>query len=500
MGGGPRAMDASFSVTSGLCFRPLAPRSMRDVISVRGPSKTIMRFNKRATVGLARTLVGVKMPVLNASTRGMSGTRSHRLFSRVLRRYRVPHPANKAMFATRRTGRITGELKCPMLIHPSCILNKRKVRVTVGSGSVSRFVKVVGEVTRSRPVLMSGCLRKGRVRISTMYSKASVLVPNVVRRVRHTKVRSKSDVSMCPTRDLARKTGTGVTRCAEELTGSLRIVNVVGVRFVIYNRSSMCMVRMGPHSDHAMPCVDGMANVPVIPLTARIVAKGGVGSLNCAPKLRPRTSCMTIGVPMFSFRGVHKTSVDLKPRVGSAKRYLKVTGAFSRTLCGTFVKTKVGLPGRGGVVVAIHSRSRTSTMRVKEEFRGVKCRVFTADKATHTLGRTKMGTAPIHGVRRRSPGLLSLVLKRGVSLIVSVPTRNTRRSESKFMVHEGTVRANIGMLATVSATCTLVADLRGASVGGLSLVSVTGIRWSLLGRSSFGWERDWRLRWRREVY
>lgn len=91
------------------------------------------------------------------------------------------------------------------------------------------------------------------------------------------------------------------------------------------------------------------------------------------------------------------------------------------------------------------------------------------------------------GLRRPSPGLVSLVLNRGVSIIVSAPPRNIRRRGSNFIVHHGTVRANIGILADLSATRTLIADLRGASLGRLALMSVTAVsgQWWVMG--SIGW-------------
>lgn len=192
-------MSASFSATSELCFRPLAARSIVNVVGARGPFNMIITFNKRATVGLAGFLDSGNMGVLNASCSTVSVTRSERHFSRLLRGCRVGHPHNMAIVAASRTLSITSGVNCPILLHPSCILNNRGVVVTFGRSSIGRCVTVVLTRGVRGPVLVSGCLRNARLRISTVYSNRSVLVPNVVRRVRHTNIRSNSSVTICPT-------------------------------------------------------------------------------------------------------------------------------------------------------------------------------------------------------------------------------------------------------------------------------------------------------------
>lgn len=477
MGGGPRAMSASFSISSGLCFRPLAPRCIAGVIRTRGPSNTVIRFNNRATVGLAGALGSLKIAVLNASTSRISTTRSERHFSRVLRCYSVREPGKRAIFAMGRTLSTTRSLNCPMLMEPDCILNNRNVRVTTDSSSVERFVNVVAHAVPSlsrRPILMSGCLVNRRIRISTVYSNGGVLVPNVVRRVSHTNVRSNSSVSICPTIALSRGIRGAVISCAGHLTSTLRIVNVVGVRFVILGRR-ICVVRMGPHSSEAMPCVDGMANVPTVTLTAETVLNRGLSSVNCNANLFEGDKCCTVGLPMFSFRGVVNTSASLNPRVGSANRILNVSRSCGRTLLGTFSNKKISLPGSNGVVIAIHSGSGTRIYRVLGTFGSSRFGFCTAPKAHGTLLRTNVSTGPMGGLAKRDPGVVSVLRSNSISLVVGAPARNEHPSESNFGLHQVTIRDNASYLASLSTTGTLVRDAFVIPDSGVSLASVTAL-------------------------
>lgn len=365
VGGGPRAISASFSANSELCFRPLYPRSIVGVVGIRGPVNIIITFNNRATVGLAGFLSNGNVGVLNASTRNVSITRSESGFSGLLRGFRVFHPGKASIAALRNTLGTTSSLKCPILLEPDCIVNNRGVAVTCAGSSIRECVSVVLHRNVRGPILISGCVVNARLRISYVSSNGSILVPNVVRRVRHTNIRDNSSVTICPPCGLRSGVLRGVYSISRGLTLSLKAGNLIGVRCLAC-RGRLCIVRMGPETSHAVPCVDGIAKIPVIRLTAGVVMNSALGRLNCGPKLCGVPPCCTIGIPMFDFRGLGGMGDRLNPRVGSANRILNINGGLGRTLFGKLISTNFGVSSRGvrhrNILVAIAGRSECRVM------------------------------------------------------------------------------------------------------------------------------------------
>lgn len=233
----------------------------------------------------------------------------------------------------------------------------------------------------------------------------------------------------------------------------------MGVRCLVCG-SRLCIVRMGPHSSEAVPCVDGMANIPVISLTAETVLNRGLGSVNCNANLCEGDPCVTIGIPMFDFRGLVGISGRLNPRVGSANRILNITNALRRTLCGKLVNTNCGVGGGNNIFVAIHGSSGTRVNRVTGGCCSLKFEVCTARNATSMLGGCNVSTMDMGGVRRSGAGgALALVRSNGVRCIVSASTGNEVPSESSIGVHHGAIREGVPYLASLSATGTLTSYL-----------------------------------------
>ncbi len=280
VGGGPRAISASCAATSGLCFRPLAPRSIVGVVSFRGPRNMVTSLNNRATVGLTRPLVSENMGVVNASYTTVRETRGHSSFRGVLRSLRVPRPRNETMAGVRSNVRTTTAVNCPILMEPSFILNNETVRVMTGRRRLHRCLGATMRVSRSGPILISGCVRNGRIRISTVYSKLGMFIPNVVRLIRHANMRSNSSVDMCPAFSVSSGIGNAVLRCTGGLNLNVNVMNLCGVRFVISGSSGIFVVRIGPHSSEAIPFLSGTANCDLTSVTARMVLNGDLGRRN----------------------------------------------------------------------------------------------------------------------------------------------------------------------------------------------------------------------------
>lgn len=282
MGGGPRAISASCAASSGLCFRPLAIRSIVGIVRLRGPFKVVISLNNRATVGLTPPLSTLNIPVVNASIRTVSETRGESSFRGIVGRLKVPRPGNLTMASVRRNIGITREVNCPILMHPSFILNNETVRVITDRRDLHRCLRATIRVGASRPILISGCVVNHRLRISTVYSNGSIFIPNVVRRIREANIRDNSSVSVCPAFSISRTIGSGVVSCAIGLNGTVGVVNLFGVRFVTSRGSSIFMVRIGPESSEAIPFLSGTASVPVTSVTAEIVLNRDLGSRNVA--------------------------------------------------------------------------------------------------------------------------------------------------------------------------------------------------------------------------
>lgn len=92
VGCGPRAISASCSVYSHLCFSRLSFRHMLSIVSLRRPHNIVMSMNKRVPGGLTVGLCHRSIPMLNASPVSVSHTRGHGGFSTVLSRLKVSRP------------------------------------------------------------------------------------------------------------------------------------------------------------------------------------------------------------------------------------------------------------------------------------------------------------------------------------------------------------------------------------------------------------------------
>lgn len=104
-----------------------------------------------------------------------------------------------------------------------------------------------------------------------------------------------------------------------------------------------------------------------------------------------------MGTSRFSFSHLRGTSPILNMSVSSANRINYVNSSFSRTLLGTVVSAKFGVPsGRGNVVFSSNTvGSGISLLSTDHTLFTRKCGVCTATKATTFLGTRNMSAAPI---------------------------------------------------------------------------------------------------------
>ncbi len=81
--------------------------------------------------------------------------------------------------------------------------------------------------------------------------------------------------------------------------------------------------------------------------------------------------------------------------VSSANRINYLNSSFGRTLLGTLVTAKCGLPGGTIVLSSKTMRSGISLLRPDHELTSGNFRICTARKATHFLGRGNIPTVTI---------------------------------------------------------------------------------------------------------
>lgn len=160
LGSGPTAVVASGSVTSEICVRPLAMRMMRRLVLGRGPSDILPALNNRTKLGLTVRLSrgnflgrrGVEL--VNAATRAVGGTRSHRRFGSAVRGVNRPVTTSGIIAAMRSNLTFAGAVNCPMILHPTCALNKDNNNVTRGRCRLHRVLRGNLHLSHMNRILM----------------------------------------------------------------------------------------------------------------------------------------------------------------------------------------------------------------------------------------------------------------------------------------------------------------------------------------------------------
>lgn len=164
VGPGVTAMRASRKITSRVCFLPIAPCFIRGIVRGRHPSNVVLTFNKRATLGYNISLCGsgvfrgCNIAILNAPIRTVVSARSHRVFIRGLGRVSMGAVGDRTIRGTTSTHHTTQRLKCPIVIHTTCTLNKLNSNFYSGRRRLGILIR--GTFSFSPRILIRGSLGK----------------------------------------------------------------------------------------------------------------------------------------------------------------------------------------------------------------------------------------------------------------------------------------------------------------------------------------------------
>lgn len=312
IGSGPTAVVASARVTSRICVRPLAIRSMSQVVHRRCPSTVLPALNKRVNLGLTMTLNGANVlsrlgvRVLNAGLTSVSRTRSHRGFGRLVRHLGRPMPTSGAMNAITRTLRFTRRVNCPIVIQPTFAVNNANNNVYRGSSSLGTVTTGNLSLSPTARYLVRGSVTNcGRVRFRMVHSTTSgTVMIYYVRGFSPINVRANSSVIFTPYRALSSHRCRVLHSYTLGLVQTLGVRNNYGIRLTLSPGDCRCgIVRIGPQISHSSTLTSGTANCPVTGVTTGVTIKlalsrvGGPIAKAAFTRFRPTLSCMIYGVP-----------------------------------------------------------------------------------------------------------------------------------------------------------------------------------------------------------
>jgi len=291
----PETVSTDYDTSDRLYFEPL---TLEDVLHIYEREQcwgAIAQFGGQTPLNLALGLQRNGVNIIGTSPQSIEVAEDRKLFATMLRKLRIPQPANGT--ATNETEALAAAqtLGYPVLVRPSFVLGGRAMQIVYSDAELQRYMRFAVEASPERPVLVDQFLEDAtEVDVDCIAdagrfadpAQGHIVMGGLLEHIEFAGVHSGDAAMVLPPHTLTDQVIRTIRDYTHALARELQVIGLMNVQYAVKDDTVYCL-EVNPRASRTIPFVSKAIGVPLAKLAAKVMAGRTLSELGFTQEIWP---------------------------------------------------------------------------------------------------------------------------------------------------------------------------------------------------------------------
>jgi len=425
----PETVSTDYDTSDRLYFEPLTFEDVMNIVDKEKPDGVIVQFGGQTPLNLAKELKKAGVPIIGTSVDSIDTAEDRDKFAKMLKRLKIPHPANGSAKSKKEAKRIASKIGYPMLVRPSYVLGGRAMKIVYNDNSLEEFMEEAKDVSKEHPILIDKFLEGAvEVDVDAVSDGKTTVIGGIMEHIEEAGIHSGDSACVLPPHTLAEEIIEKIRNYTYLLSKELKVKGLLNIQFAVKG-NAVYVLEANPRASRTVPFVSKATGVPLAKVAASVMVDKTLEELGFTKEKIPQHISVKESVLPFSrFSGV---DILLGPEMKSTGEVMGVDSSFGMAFYKSQISAGQDLPKDGRVFISVRNEDKREIIFIAKKLHDMGFEIIATKGTSKVLRSNNIEVKTVGKISEGAGKIPELIKKDEMQLIINTPTGSKSRSDSK---------------------------------------------------------------------
>jgi carbamoyl-phosphate synthase large subunit len=465
----PETVSTDYDTSDKLYFEPLTFEDVMNIIDKEKPDGVIIQFGGQTPLNLAKQLRKAGAPIIGTSVDSIDRAEDRDKFARLLKRLKIPQPANGSAKLKEEAKRIAKKIGYPVLVRPSYVLGGRAMKIVYDESSLNEFIKEAEEVSEGHPILIDKFLEDAvEVDVDAVSDGKLTVIGGIMEHIEEAGIHSGDSACVLPPHTLSDEIIGTIRDYTKVISQELEVKGLINIQLAIKN-DIVYVLEVNPRASRTVPFVSKTTGIPLAKIAAKIMAGKTLEELGFTEEKKLTYVAVKESVLPFSrFSGV---DILLGPEMKSTGEVMGIDKSFGIAFYKSQIAAGQIIPSKGKVFISVKNDDKRNIVFIAKKLYDLGFEIIATKGTAKVLKMNNMGTNTVGKIAEGNTEVLDLIKGGEIKLVINTPSGQYGQSDMK-PIRSLAVLYGVPCVTTIQGAQAVVNGMESVLKGNLKVKSI----------------------------
>jgi len=457
----PETVSTDYDTSDQLFFEPLTPEDVLNVVEKVKPLGVIVQFGGQTPLNLAKGLKEAGVKILGTSSESIDLAEDRELFGDLLKKLKIPHPANGVARNITEAKKAAAEVGYPVMVRPSFVLGGRAMEVVYDEAQLADYMKRALDAGAGLPILLDKFLEDAKeVDVDAIADGKEVFIGGIMEHIEEAGIHSGDSACVLPPFSLEPKVRKAIEDYTHKLAKALKVKGLLNIQYAVKD-GQVYVLEANPRASRTVPFVSKATGLPL----AKIAAKAMVG-VPLKESLKPWKEILAREKPWFAVKEVvfpwlrfPEVDMVLGPEMRSTGEVMGIDAGYGLAFAKAQVAASSAMPKKGTVLFSLRDKDRVPALPIARAFLAMGYTLMGTEGSAKFLSSHGIEIQSVKKLSEGRPNVVDVIKNKQVDLIINTP-HGSQAMNDGFHIRRTAILYDVPLITTLSSARAAVEGLQ----------------------------------------
>ena len=467
----PETVSTDYDTSDRLYFEPLHLEDVLAVCEIEKPLGVITQFGGQTAVNLSIPLKEAGVKVLGTTPEDMDKAENRDLFTKVLRKLRIPQARYGIANSYVEAKQIVRKLGYPVLVRPSYVLGGRAMEIVHTDEDLEIYMREAVRVSKEHPILIDKFLQDAiELDVDAVCDGKNVFMGGVMEHIEEAGIHSGDSSCVVPPQTLSKEVIETVKEYTQKIALELKVIGMINIQYAV-KEGIVYVLEANPRSSRTVPFISKAIGVQLAKIGTKAIMGKSLEELGLANReITPKH--VSVKSVVFPFDKLPGADIRLGPEMKSTGESMGIDYDFGTAFYKAQLGAYVNLPKMGSVFFAVNRNDKRYVSKLAKGFSELGFEIISVGNTAKVISLDNIYVKKVLKASEGAPNIVDLIRNGEVDLVINTPTTGGIASRDGFKIRRACITAKIPCITTISGAFAALEAIKKMQKGEFSVKSL----------------------------